>query len=72
VVRHGLREFHNYPLVSYGKDATGVWRRSWRVLTELAGYIPKGWRRSPGSGRPKIVQFGLQTGRSQDTSTQFC
>ena len=26
VRRHGLREFHTYPLVSPGKDAAGVWR----------------------------------------------
>ena len=25
VRRHGLREFHTYPLVSPGKDAAGVW-----------------------------------------------
>ena len=32
--RHGLREFHTYPLVSPGKDAAGVWGGSWRVSAE--------------------------------------
>ena len=41
VRRHGLREFHHYPLASYGKDAAGVWRRTWRVPAELAWQYPE-------------------------------
>ena len=32
VRRHGLREFHHYPLASYGKNAAGIWLGSRRVL----------------------------------------
>ena len=41
VRRYGLREFHHYPLASYGKDAAGVWRRTWRVPAELAWQYPE-------------------------------
>lgn len=41
VRQHGLREFHRSPLVSYGKDAAGVWRRSWRVPAAQAWTYPE-------------------------------
>ena len=31
VRRHGLREFHHYPLASYGKNAAGIWLGSRRM-----------------------------------------
>ena len=40
VRRHGLREFHTYPLVSPGKDAAGVWGGSWRVPAAEAWTFP--------------------------------
>ena len=41
VRRHGLREFHHYPLVSYGKNAAGIWLRSRRVLPAQAWTYPE-------------------------------
>ena len=41
VRRHGLREFHTYPLVSPGKDAAGVWRASFRVPAAQAWDYPE-------------------------------
>ena len=41
VRRHGLREFHTYPLVSPGKDAAGVWGGSWRVSADRAWTYPE-------------------------------
>ena len=41
VRRHGLREFHTYPLVSPGKDAAGVWGGSWRVPAAEAWTFPE-------------------------------
>ena len=41
VRRHGLREFHTYPLVSHGKDAAGVWRASFRVPAAQAWDYPE-------------------------------
>ena len=41
VRRHGLREFHHYPLVSYGKNAAGLWLGSRRVPPELAWTYPE-------------------------------
>ena len=31
VLRYGLREFHHYPLASYGKNAAGIWLGSRRM-----------------------------------------
>ena len=41
VRRHGLREFHTYPLVSPGKDAAGVWGGSFRVPAAQAWTFPE-------------------------------
>ena len=41
VRQHGLKEFHSYPLVSYGKDAAGGWTGSWRVPAERAWTYPE-------------------------------
>ena len=41
VRRHGLREFHTYPLVSYGKDADGHWHSSFRVPALRAWGFPE-------------------------------
>ena len=41
VRRHGLREFHHYPLVSYGKNAAGIWLGSRRVLPAQAWTYPE-------------------------------
>ena len=41
VRQHGLKEFHRYPLVSYGKDAAGGWTGSWRVPAERAWTYPE-------------------------------
>ena len=41
VRRHGLREFHSFPLVSPGKDAAGVWGGSWRVPAAQAWTFPE-------------------------------
>ena len=41
VRRHGLREFHSYPLVSTGKDAAGVWGGAFRVPAAEAWTFPE-------------------------------
>ena len=41
VRRHGLREFHHYPLASYGKNGAGIWLGSQRVPPELAWTYPE-------------------------------
>ena len=41
VRRHGLREFHHYPLASYGKNAAGIWLGSRRVLPAQAWTYPE-------------------------------
>ena len=41
VRRHGLREFHTYPLVSPGKDAAGVWGGAFRVPAAQAWTFPE-------------------------------
>ena len=41
VRRYGLREFHHYPLASYGKNAAGIWLGSRRVPPELAWTYPE-------------------------------
>ena len=41
VRRHGLREFHNNPQVSYGKDHTGRFRPVWREAAEQAWKYPE-------------------------------
>lgn len=41
VRRYGLREFHHYPLASYGKNAAGIWLGSWRMLPAEAWTLPE-------------------------------
>ncbi len=41
VRRYGLREFHHYPLASYGKNAAGIWLGSRRMPPELAWTHPE-------------------------------
>ena len=53
VRRHGLREFHRYPLVSYGKNAAGLWLGSWRVPAELAWQYPELELGRTGNSRPR-------------------
>lgn len=41
VRRHGLREFHHYPLASYGKNAAGIWLGSRRMPPAQAWTYPE-------------------------------
>ena len=41
VRRYGLREFHHYPLASYGKNAAGIWLGSRRVPPAQAWTYPE-------------------------------
>ena len=55
VRRYGLREFHHYPLVSYGKNAAGLWLGSWRVPAELAWQYPELELGRTGNSRPALI-----------------
>ena len=52
VRRHGLREFHTYPLVSPGKDAAGVWGGSWRVSADRGLDVSGAGARAYGQQHP--------------------
>jgi len=41
VRRYGLREFHHYPLASYGKNAAGIWLGSRRMPPAQAWTLPE-------------------------------
>ena len=60
VRRHGLREFHTYPLVSPGKDAAGVWGGSWRVPAAEAWTFPELELGRTGNSHPG---FAVRPGR---------
>ena len=53
--RHGLCEFHTYPLVSPGKDAAGVWRASFRVPAVQAWTFPELELGRPGNSIPALL-----------------
>ena len=55
VRRHGLREFHTYPLVSPGKDAAGVWGGSFRVPAAQAWTFPELELGRPGNSIPALL-----------------
>ena len=55
VRQHGLQEFHTYPLVSPGKDETGVWGGSWRVPASQAWQYPEVGLGRTGNSIPALL-----------------
>ena len=63
VRRHGLREFHTYPLVSPGKDAAGAWPGSWRVPADAGLDVSRAGARPDGQQHPGAA---VRSGRRPD------